>query len=176
LALPAILLNSIHKYKQSEALEMLKKSILLLAVLTMTLSLSNAQLMAEGISSAAGNEQQKKASPFLITGKLPHLTKLLIQQWDDPALQLSEEQKVRLLVVREETIAGVQRQGKKIAPLEKQVAKEIFAGKTPDQLHDLIQTIAGLKAEATMIHLKCIYDTKQILDQQQLEVLRKPQP
>ncbi len=151
---------------------MLKKSILLLAVLTMTLSLSNTQLMAEGISSAAGNERQKKASPFLITAKLPHLTKLLIQQWDNPALHLTEEQKVRLLVVREETITGVQSHAQKIAPLEKQVAEGIFADKAPDQLDDLVQTIAGLKAEATMIHLQCIYDTKQILDQQQLDVLK----
>ena len=155
---------------------MLKKSVLLLAVFTIIFSLSTTDLLAEKNSAPAGNEQQKKGSPFLITGKLPHLTKLLIKQWDSPALRLSEEQKAKLLVVRKETIAGVQRQGQKIAPIENRVKEEIFAGKTPDQLHDLIQTIAGLKAEATMIHLKCIYDTKQILDQQQLDVLTKTQP
>ena len=155
---------------------MLKKTALLVAVFTIIFSLSTTNLLAGENSSAAGNEQQKKGSPFLITGILPHLPKLLIQQWDNPALHLSEEQKTSLLVVREETIAGVQRRGQKIAPLEKQVAEEIFAGKTPDQLDDLIQTIAGLKVEATMIHLKCIYDTKQILDQQQLDILIKSQP
>jgi hypothetical protein len=151
---------------------MLNKRTLLLAVFTIIFSLSTANLKAETNSSPAGNEQQKKASPFLITGKLPHLTKLLIQQWDNPALHLSEEQKTSLLVVRKETIAGVQSHSQKIAPLEKQVAEGIFAGKTPDQLRDQIQTIASLKAEATMIHLRCIYDTGQILDQQQLDILK----
>lgn len=140
----------------------MKKSILLLTILTLIFSLSTVSLMA-----------QEKDSPFLITGKLPHLTKLLIEQWDSPALHLSEEQKAKLLVVRKVTIAGVQKLGPEIASLEKQVAEGIFAGKTPDELHPLVQTIAELKAEATMIHLRCIDDTSKILDQQQLDVLKK---
>lgn len=151
----------------------MKKSILLLTVLTMIFLLSTTNLMAQGNNSPSGNGQQKKNSPFLITDKLPHLTKLLIQQWDNPALHLSEEQKTKLLVVRKETIAGVRKLGQEIASLEKQVTKGIFAGKTPGKLHSLVQTIAGLKAEATMIHLRCINDTSAILDQQQLNVLRK---
>ena len=151
----------------------MKKSILLLTVLTMIFLLSTVNLMAQENNSPGGNGQQKKNSPFLITDKLPHLTKLLIQQWDNPALHLSEEQKTKLLVVRKETIAGVRKLGQEIASLEKQVTKGIFAGKTPEKLHSLVQTIAGLKAEATMIHLRCINDTSAILDQQQLNVLRK---
>jgi hypothetical protein len=151
----------------------MKKSILLLTVLTMIFLLSTANLMAQENNSPGGNGQQKKNSPFLITDKLPHLTKLLIQQWDNPALHLSEEQKTKLLVVRKETIAGVRKLGQEIASLEKQVTEGIFAGKTPEKLHSLVQTIAGLKAEATMIHLRCINDTSAILDQQQLNVLRK---
>ena len=151
----------------------MKKSILLLTVLTMIFLLSTTNLMAQGNNSPSGNGQQKKNSPFLITDKLPHLTKLLIQQWDNPALHLSEEQKTKLLVVRKETIAGVRKLGQEIASLEKQVTEGIFAGKTPEKLHSLVQTIAGLKAEATMIHLRCINDTSAILDQQQLNVLRK---
>ena len=151
----------------------MKKSILLLIVLTMIFLLSTVNLMAQENNSPGGNGQQKKNSPFLITDKLPHLTKLLIQQWDNPALHLSEEQKTKLLVVRKETIAGVRKLGQEIASLEKQVTKGIFAGKTPGKLHSLVQTIAGLKAEATMIHLRCINDTSAILDQQQLNVLRK---
>lgn len=151
----------------------MKKSILLLTVLTMIFLLSTVNLMAQENNSPGGNGQQKKNSPFLITDKLPHLTKLLIQQWDNPALHLSEEQKTKLLVVRKETIAGVRKLGQEIASLEKQVTEGIFAGKTPEKLHSLVQTIAGLKAEATMIHLRCINDTSAILDQQQLNVLRK---
>ena len=139
----------------------------------MLFSLSAVDLRAQGDNASAGNGKQKKDSPFLITGKMPHLTKLLIQQWDNPALQLSDTQKSKLLVVREETIAGVQKLGREIAPLEKQVAEEIFAGKTPGELSPFVQTIAGLKAEATMVHLRCIYETSAILDQQQLDFLKK---
>ena len=141
---------------------MMKKNILLLTVLTIIFSLSNANLMA-----------QEKDSPFLITGKLPHLTKLLIEQWDSPALHLSEEQKTKLLVVRKMTITGVQKLSQEITSLEKQVTEEIFAGKTPDELHSIVQNIAELKGEATMIHLQCIYDTSKILNQQQLIALKK---
>ena len=150
---------------------MRKKVSLLVAILAIIFSLSATSLMAQGGGSASGNGTAKKSSPFLITGKLPHLTKLLIKQWDNPDLQLTEAQKSKLLVVRKETIAGVQTLGKKIVPLEKQVAEGIFARKTPEELSSLVETLAGLKSEATMIHLHCIYDTSKILDQQQLELL-----
>ncbi len=151
---------------------MTKNSILLLAVLTMIFSLSTANLMAQGNNSPDGNGQQKTNPPFLITNNLPHFAKLLIQHWDNPALHLSEEQKAKLLVVRKETMAGAQKLGQEIASIERQVTEGIFDGKTPDELHALVQTIAGLKAEATMIHLRCIFDTIRILDQQQLDVLK----
>lgn len=102
---------------------------------------------------------------------MPHLTKLLIKQWDNPKLNLSTEQKDKLLVVRKETITGVKALTKKIIPLEEQVAEGIFAKQAPEDLDPLVQTIAKLKAEATMVHLRCIYDTSKILDTQQLEFL-----
>ena len=150
---------------------MMKKSALLIAVFVMAFSLSVGNLMAQGNNSPAGAGKQKKTTPFLITGKLPHLTKMLMQQWDNPELNLQDAQKSKLLVVREETISGVRRIGGEIAPLEKQVAEGIFAGKTPDELGPIVQEIAGMKAEATMLHLRCISNTSEILDKQQLDFL-----
>lgn len=109
----------------------------------------------------------------MITGELPHLTKLLIKQWDNATLHLTDEQKTQLLVVRKETIEGVQNLAPQIASLQKQVTEGIFNGETPDELYSVVQTISKLKAEATMIHLKCIYDTSKILSQQQLDILLK---
>ena len=146
---------------------MRKTRIALVAVLMMLLSLSAANLMAQGF----GNSKQKNSPPFLITGKMPHLTKLLKQQWDNPELHLSDEQKSKLLIVRKETIGGVQKLAREIAPLEKQVAEGIFSEKTPDELQPFVQEIATLKAKATMIHLRCIYKTSNVLNQQQLEFL-----
>ena len=141
--------------------------ISLVTVLLMVLSLSAVNLVAQGF----GSGKEKNSPPFLITGKMPHLTKLLKQQWDNPKLHLSDEQKSKLLIVRKETIGGVQKLARQIAPLEEQVAEGIFAEKTPDELQSVVQTIAELKAEATMIHLRCIHKTSNVLDQQQLEFL-----
>ena len=150
---------------------MRKVVILFVAILAMAFSFSATNLMAQGDNSSAEKGVSKKSPPFLITGKMPHLTKLLMKQWDSPKLNLSTEQKDKLLVVRKETISGVQALAKKIAPLEEQVAEGIFAEQTPEDLSSLVQTIAKLKAEATMVHLQCLYDTSEILDTQQLELL-----
>ena len=152
---------------------MSKKIILCLSALAIIFSLSSTNLMAQGNNSPAGEGQQKKQSPFLITGELPHLTKLLMQQWDNSTLHLTEEQKPQLLVVRKETLASVKNLAPQIASLQKQVTEGIFNGKNPDELHSIVQAISKLKAEATMIHLKCIFDTSKILNQQQLDILLK---
>ena len=150
---------------------MLKKTALCLAVLATIVSLSNTNVMAEDKNPPTEANQQNTQSPFLITSDLPHLTKLLIQQWDNPALQLTEEQKTQLLVIRKETIAGVRDRAPQIASLEKQVTEGIFTGKTPEELHATVQTIAKMKRETTMIQLQCIYDTNKILNQKQLDIL-----
>lgn len=134
-----------------------------LAVLMLSLTAVNCM--------AQGKGQQKKTSPFLITGKMPHLTKLLMQQWDNADLYLTDEQKSKLLVVRKETIGGVQKLGKEITPLEDQVAQASLSGKTPEEQQALLQSIATLKIEATMIHLRCLNNTSAILDKKQLEFL-----
>ncbi len=150
---------------------MLKKVTLSLVVVVSIFLLSETVLMAQDSGSSEKDNQQQKQSPFLIANELPHLTKLLIQQWDNPKLQLSEEQKKQLLAVREETMAGVKNLAPQIPPFQKQVTEGIFDGKTPAELSPAVQAISKLKAEATMIHLKCIYDTSKILSQQQLDLL-----
>ena len=138
----------------------MRKSLLILTVFTVIFSLSTTSLLAQG-----------KNSPFLITGKIPHLTKLLMQQWDNSELNLSAEQKTKLLVVRKETLTGVRKLGPEIGSLEEQVVDGTLDGKTPAEQSSLVDTIAKLKAEATMIQLQCVYTTSEILDQQQLDFL-----
>lgn len=144
---------------------------LLIALLAVAFSFSATSLLAQEDNPSTEKGVSSESSPFLITGKMPHLTKLLMKQWDNPKLNLSTEQKDKLLMVRKETIAGVKTLTKKITPLEEQVAEGIFAQQTPEGLSSLVQNIAKLKTEATMVHLRCIYDTSGILDTQQLEFL-----
>jgi len=116
----------------------------------------------------------KSTRPFLITGKLPHLTGMLIKKWDDPKLGLTDQQKRWLKVVREETISDVRRISSDVSRLEKLVVDGINTGLEPDDLYDTVKEIARLKTEATMIHLKCIYDTRKILKPQQMQYLLGP--
>ena len=138
----------------------MKKQLLTLVVSVAILSLLATNVMAQG-----------KSSPFLITGKIPHLTKLLMQQWDNPELKLSDQQKSELLKVRAKTLTGVKKMAPEIGSLKKQVAEGIFAGKTPADLSSSVFTIAKLKAEETMIQLDCIDSTMKIISPQQLQVL-----
>ena len=112
-----------------------------------------------------------KSSPFLITDGLPHLTKLLMQQWDNPQLQLSESQKTKLMVIRTETISGVRSLGPRVGALQQEVIDGIKKGKTPGDLKDTVNKLAALKAEATMLHLQCIHKTNAILDPEQTAIL-----
>ncbi len=148
----------------------MKKRTLLILSLVFLFALPATTLLASEKGSATAGSP-KKASPFLITGKLPHLTKILMQEWDNPALQLTAPQKSKLLVVRKQTITGIKRLGKEINSLEKQVAAKIFAGSAPEKLYPLVQSIASLKTEATMHHLRCIQNTRNILNKQQLSFL-----
>ncbi len=152
---------------------MLRKLILCLCTLAIIFSQSSSNLMAQGNNSPAKEDQQKEQSPFLITGELPHLTKLLMQQWDNSTLHLTEKQKPQLLVVRKNTIESVENLAPQIISLQKQVTEGIVTGKTPEELYSVVQAISQLKAEATMVHLKCIFDTSRILTQQQLDILLK---
>ena len=150
---------------------MIKKLDLYIGGLIVIFSLLNINLLAQENSPPVGVDQQTKESTFLITTGLPHLTKVVKQEWDNPTLNLTDEQKTRLLIVREETIAGVKNLGPQITELHKQVTEEIFLGKTPDELSSIIKSISKLKTEATMIHLNCIYNTREILNEQQREFL-----
>ena len=120
---------------------------------------------------ASGSTEEQNASPFLIVGKLPHFSKLLMQQWESPELNLSPEQKEQLLVVRKETMSAVKQISPKVSKLEIQIVEGSRSGKDLEELQSLVQELADLKAEATQMHLRCIHNTQKILTPQQLQLL-----
>ncbi len=148
-----------------------KNAVILIATATLLFLYSSMSLCAQSGRKAKTPLLKKQAMPFLITGKLPHLTGILMKQWDSPKLGLTGKQKRWLMVVRKETIADVMRLAKQVSALEKQVVKGINSGKEPDELYPLVKQIAKLKTEATMVHLKCIYDTRKILTPEQMQWL-----
>ena len=106
--------------------------------------------------------------PFLVAGKMPHLTGILKQHWDDPALELTPEQKAVLLEIRKNTMSAVMGLAGELDQLESSLAEQAMAATPPDELAPLVDKISDLKTEATMVHLRCIHDTMEILDDRQL--------
>lgn len=129
--------------------------------------------MAKEPSSPKGMESLKNNLPFLILGKMPHLTGPLMQLWESPEMKLTDDQKEKLLVVRKNTMAGITRLGKEIGQLEQRVVKGVSEGKAPKELKEIVQAVAAAKAEATMLHLRCIHETRQILDPRQFDLLKR---
>jgi hypothetical protein len=111
-------------------------------------------------------------SPFLLNSRaLPHMTKVLVENWDKGTLALSTEQKEKLLVVRKETITAVQGIKKKVKVLEAEIIEIVVDAEDLKSANAKIDEVAKLKAEATRAHLKCIAETVKILNDEQMELL-----
>ncbi len=113
-----------------------------------------------------------KNSPFLMNiDTLPHLTKILMHHWDKEALNLSKEQKEKLLVVRKETMTGVKKIKKALKPLQSEIMDLMYDGADLKLLQPKVDKVAKLKAQATMIHLKCLKDSIEVLTDEQMEYI-----
>ncbi len=124
------------------------------------------------VSAANMNHQKaKRTSPFLIASGLPHYAMVLKKRWDDPKLSLTPDQKKKLAEIRKVTMSKVMSLKPKIIKLQKRIVKSALRGAKPQSLKEDVELLAKLKAKATRIHLKCIYDTRQILTSDQLEYL-----
>jgi len=112
-----------------------------------------------------------KQKPFLIHGKLPHLTGTIMQLWDDEDLALTPEQKTKLKQIRLKTVNGLATLKGEVFPLENEIVNASINGTNPEDLEEDVEKLAELRAEATIIHLNCIYDTKNILTKKQLQLI-----
>ncbi len=127
----------------------------------------------------SGNKMQKKMmkqkmkmnSPFLIKHGLPHLTKMIMPYMNDPAFNLTAEQKQQLAKVRQTTMSAIMEAKPKVMALRKEIVRSSQAGVSPDKLKDKVAELALLEAAATMTHLKCIESTKAILTKDQMYFL-----
>ncbi len=113
-----------------------------------------------------------QSKPFLITGKMPHYTKMVMQKWNDPELALTQTQKAALERVRKETMSAIAQIKPQLSKLEREIAEKILRGEKPQTLKAAVEKVAKLKTKATMAHLKCIHDTQKILTPTQLSYLR----
>ncbi len=137
-------------------------SIITMMVLFSPVSASASKSSAKGM---------KNSSPFLITSSLPHYTMILKKRWDDPKLALTPKQKEELLKIRKATLGSVIPLKKEVIKLQREIVKAAMKGAKPEELSGKVDKLAELKAKATKIHLKCIYDTRSTLTPTQLKYL-----
>jgi hypothetical protein len=144
-----------------------------LAAVVITLLTCTAAVFAEEAHPDDNGTKMKTSArtPFLVAGKMPHLTGMLKQHWDDPNLELTPEQKEILLRIRKNTMTAVMGLAEDLDELESSLAEQAMAAVPPDQLAPLVDKISDLKTEATMVHLRCIHDTLETLDNRQLATL-----
>ncbi|MBT5935658.1 hypothetical protein [Sulfurimonas sp.] len=136
------------------------------------LSILTAALFISGSTTLLNAKQGKQnAKPFLIQGKLPHLTMMVKILWNDEDLALTTTQKEKLLVIRKHTMSTAKSLGREILKLETLVVKKSNEGVIPDSLKETLNKIAELRVEASMVHLECIYNTRAILSKDQLYIL-----
>jgi len=117
------------------------------------------------------NKKMRMNTPFLIRHGLPHLTKMLMPYMNDPAFNLTAEQKKQLAIVRSTTMNAIMEAKPKVMVLRKEIVNASSAGVSAEELKDKVAKLALLQAAATMTHLKCIESTKAILTKDQLYFL-----
>ena len=115
--------------------------------------------------------KMKMKSPFLIKHGLPHLTKMIMPYMNDPAFNLTAEQKFQLAKVRKTTMTAIMEAQPKVMALRKEIVQASQAGVSSDKLKAKVAELALLEAAATMTHLKCIESTKAILTKDQIYFL-----
>jgi hypothetical protein len=115
---------------------------------------------------------QLKASPFLMNqDALPHLTKILIQNWTKGTLGLTSEQKDKLLVVRKDTLRDVKRIKKELSKIEPEIIEMLVDNEDSKKIEAKLKRVADLKLEGSLVHFKCIKDSINILNEKQIELL-----
>jgi hypothetical protein len=94
-------------------------------------------------------QKMKMNSPFLIKHGLPHLTKMIMPYMNDPAFNLTAEQKQQLAKVRQTTMSAIMEAKPKVMALRKEIVKSSQAGVSSDNLKDKVAELALLEAAAT---------------------------
>ena len=112
--------------------------------------------------------KNKMNSPFLIKHGLPHLSKMIMPYLNNPAFNLTADQKEKLTKVRVNTMGVIMEIKPKVIALRKYIVNASTSGISSEDLKEKVVELALLESTATMAHLKCIEETKTILTKDQL--------
>ncbi len=115
---------------------------------------------------------QLRNSPFLLNqSSLPKITQLLMQNWGKGKLGLSNEQKRKLLNIRNRVISGIKEIKEQLYYIEHDIIEMTIDADEIEFIELKVNKAAKLKAKATMIQIRCIIESVEILNEEQLAVL-----
>jgi len=116
-------------------------------------------------------KQRKMNSPFLIKHGLPHMNKMIMPYLNDPNFNLTAEQKFQLAKLRITSMTAIKEAKQSIIALRNEIIKESQKGVSLEKLKPKVAELALLESTATLIQLKCIETTKEILTKDQMYFL-----
>jgi len=145
-------------------------SLTALSLLLVSAQATEINTMSEASMAKMGTKMhaQRKDSPFLIKHGIPHMTNLLKMSWDDAKLALTPEQKEKLLVVRKETMGSVKALKTQVQALRNEIRKAAVTDAKATDLKAKVEKLAAFEVEATMVHLKCLDNSKAVLKPEQI--------
>lgn len=111
-------------------------------------------------------------SPFLMNqSSLPKITELLMQNWGKGKLGLSLEQKRKLLIIRKRVISSIKSIKQALYAIERDIIEMTIYADDIELIELKVTEASKLKAKATMVQIKCILESLEILNEEQLAVL-----
>ncbi len=172
LASPAVINTTVTQQAPQKGMFIMKKPQAQNKMMNQCKTIINAEKMAANkLEKKMMKQKMKMNSPFLIKHGLPHLTKMIMPYMNNPAFNLTAEQKEALAKVRVTTMTAVMEAKQKVIVLRKDIVTSSQSGVSAEALKDKVATLALLEAAATMTHLKCIESTKAILTKDQMYFL-----
>lgn len=116
--------------------------------------------------------QRLRNSPFLMNqSSLPKITQLLMKNWGKGKVKLSSEQKEKLLHIRSRVISGIKTIKEELYEVERDILELTMYEGEIELISIKVTEASKLKAEATMIQIKCIIESVEILNEEQLSGL-----
>jgi cytochrome c len=111
-------------------------------------------------------------SPFLLNqSALPKITQLLMQNWGKGKLGLNDEQKKKLLNIRSRVIRGIKSIKEDLYAIERDIIEMSIYADDIETIELKVSEASKLKGKATMIQIRCILESVEILNEDQLAVL-----
>ena len=111
---------------------------------------------------------------FLIPQNLPFMVGLSLYHPGNAALELSQKQKTAVHAIRNRTVPAVLVMADAIKKKELELAEKLVVQKrNPENLYELVDEIAVMRANLTKAHMACIYDVQNVLNEKQYAALLK---